>query len=266
MNFNNKKNAVKARERLKTYSDDKIEQIVNSVDLYNIYKHDIECANSYLSAAFADLVEQRNLSLMVLYLDKIEEYLRIDILEKILANEYMCKICADVIKENIKGFYDNDVLLEIARRYAPFCNSKEELSIFIMQIKLDAYTKMDYLSKNKIVEEIEKVINAYDELFEQRKFLISAIDEVFGLDGETWLEGGLNKEEIEKKERNVKLFNYRDLEKLANDNGYQLVRVKGSHHIFKKEEERENLTIPKHSKDLGKGLSVKIQKQINGDR
>ena len=48
--------------------------------------------------------------------------------------------------------------------------------------------------------------------------------------------------------------------KLLEERGYILVRVKGSHHLYAKQNERP-IPVPMHgSKDLGKGLFLKILK------
>ena len=51
-----------------------------------------------------------------------------------------------------------------------------------------------------------------------------------------------------------------DLIKLLTEDGWVLVRVKGSHHQFKHPVKTNLVTVPHPKKDLGKGLVTKIRK------
>ncbi|WP_077322998.1 type II toxin-antitoxin system HicA family toxin [Streptococcus pseudoporcinus] len=56
---------------------------------------------------------------------------------------------------------------------------------------------------------------------------------------------------------------YKELAKIAKENGWDEVRVRGSHHHFMKKEISKIVTIPIHgNKDLGKGLEKKIPKDL----
>ena len=60
--------------------------------------------------------------------------------------------------------------------------------------------------------------------------------------------------------KNRKLFNYRELNKLAKDNGFSKVRQRGDHGIFKKLD-GTTIVIPQ-GRDIGASLSFTIQKDI----
>lgn len=62
------------------------------------------------------------------------------------------------------------------------------------------------------------------------------------------------------KDRNMKIFDYKDMIKLAELNNYTLDRVCGDHMIYKNIESFKIVVIPAHA--LGFGLMKKIQKQI----
>lgn len=67
--------------------------------------------------------------------------------------------------------------------------------------------------------------------------------------------------EINKRKPNRRATNAKDMMKLATENGFEFIRQTGSHRVYNKE--GKVTIIPVHgSKDLGKGLSHKIQKQI----
>lgn len=55
----------------------------------------------------------------------------------------------------------------------------------------------------------------------------------------------------------------KEMVKLAEANGWEEIRVNGSHHHLKKEGFSKIVTIPVHgNKDLGKGLEKKILKDL----
>lgn len=54
---------------------------------------------------------------------------------------------------------------------------------------------------------------------------------------------------------------FRELHKLLADDGWQLVRVQGSHHIYKHSRKAATLTVPRHQGDLKIGLANAILKQ-----
>ena len=58
-----------------------------------------------------------------------------------------------------------------------------------------------------------------------------------------------------------KITDRKELMELAKNNGFELVRVCGSHHIYR-DTNGKITVIPLHTTDIGKGLSHNIQKQI----
>jgi predicted RNA binding protein YcfA (HicA-like mRNA interferase family) len=52
-----------------------------------------------------------------------------------------------------------------------------------------------------------------------------------------------------------------ELIKLLAKDGWQLDRVRGSHHVFKHPTKTGHITVPHPKKDLGKGLVAAIRKQ-----
>lgn len=69
---------------------------------------------------------------------------------------------------------------------------------------------------------------------------------------------------INEKEKNgikyEKIFNYKELNKLATSNLFEYKYSNGSHQIFENKNTKKIVVIPAH--EIGKGLSIKIQKQI----
>lgn len=57
------------------------------------------------------------------------------------------------------------------------------------------------------------------------------------------------------------LTNSRDIKRRLEDEGWQLERVSGSHHVFKHSAKRDTIVLPHPRKDLGRGLVRAIYKQ-----
>jgi predicted RNA binding protein YcfA (HicA-like mRNA interferase family) len=65
----------------------------------------------------------------------------------------------------------------------------------------------------------------------------------------------------------LKAISGKDLAKLARKKGWELVRVQGSHHIFKKQDRTERLVIPIHgNKTLKSGLQRSLDENHSGIR
>ena len=53
----------------------------------------------------------------------------------------------------------------------------------------------------------------------------------------------------------------REVIKVLEKNGFELDRVKGSHHIYYHAETRKRIVVPVHKRDLPKGTLLEILKQ-----
>ena len=60
---------------------------------------------------------------------------------------------------------------------------------------------------------------------------------------------------------NIHTMKSADLIKELEKAGWQLDRVRGSHHVFKHPEKQGHLIVPHPKKDLGKGLVAAIRKR-----
>lgn len=60
----------------------------------------------------------------------------------------------------------------------------------------------------------------------------------------------------------MKPWTFADACRAARARGWVLVRAKGSHYVFKKSGEPEDLPIPFHRGDLKPGLQRKIMRQL----
>lgn len=105
---------------------------------------------------------------------------------------------------------------------------------------------------NSVLDEVitpyKKAIN--EEINKVEKILKDKHDEI---------ESTKNIEEISKTQTK-KIFNYKEMDRLIKANGYEPVRQTGDHKIYSNVNGK-SIPVPQHI--LGKGLSVKIQKQIS---
>ncbi|MBK5962365.1 toxin HicA [Rhodoplanes elegans] len=62
------------------------------------------------------------------------------------------------------------------------------------------------------------------------------------------------------------LTNSNDIRRRLERDGWIVVRVKGSHHVFKHPRSPETIVLPHPKKDLGPGLVRAIYKQARWDR
>ena len=70
-----------------------------------------------------------------------------------------------------------------------------------------------------------------------------------------------NAEGISHQEVQMISIKFKDIEKLLFANGFVCVRVKGSHHQYKKAGHRGTVTVPCHGKDIAIGTLLSIEKQ-----
>lgn len=58
-------------------------------------------------------------------------------------------------------------------------------------------------------------------------------------------------------------YNFKKLSKMANNKGFKVIRIKGSHYQFLKDETGELVTIPNHGKQaIAKGTAQRILKVL----
>lgn len=52
----------------------------------------------------------------------------------------------------------------------------------------------------------------------------------------------------------------KEMMQLLESNGFELIRVNGSHHFFENKETNKRVVVPAHAKDLKKGTEQRILK------
>lgn len=181
-------------------------------------------------------------------------------------NVLMCELFDDISLLNKK----RDVLVN-------------ELSIALDSVAIKAHQLGVYIPLEKVQTSYKQVQHTFIQEF-KRYWRMSAVDLVEQVNESFLLAQSLMLQEVRKldslnskqqqlDDTNVvelpivnkveyrKITDRKELMKLAQDNGYELVRICGSHHIFK-DADGKVVVIPLHSTDIQKGLSHAIQKQV----
>lgn len=153
----------------------------------------------------------------------------------------------------------------------------------MLAIKLiSKYETAFNLVTDEKINELDQEISDFENLYKYKIFemvkgikfkeigVIETLDEFLALDKYLDDEGNLrltldtdknNPEDVVTENFYKNIFNYRDLNRLAEQKGFIKVRQKGDHGIFKDEE--GNTTVIPQGRRVGKGLSCKIQKTVN---
>lgn len=119
----------------------------------------------------------------------------------------------------------------------------------------DIFIVSEIDGKKYLIADVEDYIDIYDNLDDENEV---GEERVFYRDA--WLEKDKTGIVTEKRESVNKIFDYKEMERLAIKNGYKYSRSSGDHNIYTHEISRKSIVIPAH--ELGKGLMLNIQKQI----
>lgn len=256
MKFNMSKQAISKRKELQERYYDKVLLIVDEIMVYNLYKKELDNLGILLNNCFLDLYINCNEESTIEYLDIIEKVLLGDNIQKILKHpEQLALDVINVFTDDFKDVFNRNEFTMIANEYKTFANNKFELKMVMDILNRNTIKSVSTLVEQKVEDEVNSLYNHFNSLAEFRAKLYDEIYNVFKLDDDEIEE----QEEIQVTEQWLNLYSFRELEKLVIDKGYKLNRVRGSHHIYTKDGCKP-IVIPKHTTDIGKCLSIKIQK------
>lgn len=169
--------------------------------------------------------------------------------------------------------YDKAFLSFFQLKFDSFRDSCLEFVKFTDSTVLDElYVNILYGMKSHVVSNASECI--FDVLGKEIAINKKSIDEGFLRDfGVTFFENstGENKDLVESNslvdeiepsycDGFTFIDDYKDLNKIANENGFELVRCNGDHGIFKSS---NGMVVIPQGRSIGKGLSIKIQKTID---
>lgn len=192
------------------------------------------------------------------YIDKVSAATAIEDVEYIMNNiGELSPIIAEAITdfENQVDTYFYSRKTEILRlansklKYTKPCNQKEALLIKRnIELFLRRGANMVRKDINIAHKEALQLVDDLDKLVTAKRIELSNIE--------------LNDlSEVDKKKLELgKIFDYKDMIRLAEENGFIYDRTSGDHMIYKNEDTYRIVVIPAHT--LGYGLMCKIQRQI----
>lgn len=151
----------------------------------------------------------------------------------------------------VRGFYD-----EIYDIVLPFCKYLEDTNSLFKRLshwKTKIFGTFLALDMNKIAEEND-ILGENVKLLQQEKARI--IGDLTALREQSKVQVVLQPKENEIK----RIFDYKEMNKLAETNGYTFSRFNGDHKVYIHQESNKIVVIPQH--DLKYGIMCNIQKQI----
>lgn len=178
--------------------------------------------------------------------------------------------------EAIKNYmgYENELAKEVKELVEPFIKPKmdeiEELIlgtsyINLHQVSRNMFLQMQMLNKNinyLLVQIINQTLTTYKDIIYEEFTKVLEMSRKVDQKFDEIVDKKISDFEKMEKFKTQKIFDHKKLDKLIKDLGYQATRQTGSHKIYENEQGK-SVPVPQHSRDLGKGLSMKIQKQIN---
>lgn len=257
-------------------SDITVDIILECIDIFderlNRSSHEMNKIYNRFMSSFNDNLAVSDLELLVktTHLDMLKEIEQI--LDNIKLNtETYEKLLKDLVKETRKG----DVITSQFCRFMNNLSLKAEWQLYkqnitgglkrqVNNVLADNYDMLndkftEYM--NNILEYITlRYPSGTSEFSESFAELVKLINEDSPL-----LESILAEQDLEEDDdfeiiEIPNLENYREINKLAEDNGYEKIRQQGDHGIFM--DENNNLVVIPQGRKVGKGLSKKICKQI----
>lgn len=194
---------------------------------------------------------------------------------------YCRQTCVDYMNDRVKNFlsdssdskefaflyfYDSAFLKSFKFKFEKFKDNCLEFIKFTDEsMTEDCFHHIVHLLKPRVIKIVSKNL---DELYDNKIDLdVKSICE--GLLRDIGIKLGntdkvIYEELIEEEEYEEQLItfidDYKELNKMAEDNGFVYVRCNGDHGIFKS---NNGMVVIPQGRSIGKGLSVKIQKNIN---
>lgn len=244
----------------------------NTINQFNIQQWQKKKLNDFLLLNlaildYADKVVEENIQ-QILVRATTEDMSTDDYIEAVVCHELQINTLSEKIFEAYKRMFDDNLVYKEIR-YCKKCNLKYPALKKLLMFNLNKATFIAETTVDILYQVASEVNNLFKE--ESCCFKLRIDDDMakrLGLDedkqntlsSDIFAENDIkevNTKDIIKYEADV-----RKLEQVVLELGYNLARQTGSHRIYKNKSGRE-VIIPFHTnKDLGKGLSLKIQKEI----
>ena len=186
--------------------------------------------------------------------------------------ENSLQVCSDVSYQLITN--EHNVLRELEKQALSIAETRKEFNIIKYRLikirnKTIKYVR-DYeddidMKLDELISEKREQIKAYliENIEEENKKQLDELQQEYC---KIYLDSSIKKnKKVYKENRDIeKIFDYKDMSKQAEDNGYIYKWSRGSHNIYEHKASKKIIVIPAHS--LGIGLSKKILKQIEANK
>lgn len=242
----------------------------NIINQFNIQQWQKKKLNDFLLLnlailEYADKLVEENIQ-QILVRATTEDMSTDDYIEAVVNHELQINTLSEKIFEAYKRMFDDNLVYKEIR-YCKKCNLKYPALKKLLMFNLN---KATFIAETT-VEILYQVASELNNIFKENYCFKLRIDDDMakrlGLDEDN--QNALSSDIVatnDVKEVDTQEIKYeadvRKLESVALELGYNLVRQTGSHRIYKNKSGRE-IVIPYHTnKDIGKGLSLKIQKKI----
>lgn len=172
----------------------------------------------------------------------------------------------DLLEKCIDCYYDEitiikDCLYEMSIKCLPYIRNEKELYLMSNRLSLfsrtidNQYRNLNSELKYGFAQDFSRCIK---ELVEEKVYGLLKSEDLPENNNDTDDTLGNNKSIPIKK-----IFDYKEMESLALKNGFSYKWSNGSHNIYEHNKSKKIVVIPAH--ELGLGLSIKIQKQIQSN-
>lgn len=243
----------------------------NTINQFNIQQWQKKKLNDFLLLNlaildYADKVVEENIQ-QILVRATTEDMSTDDYIEAVVNHELQINTLSEKIFEAYKRMFDDNLVYKEIR-YCKKCNLKYPALKKLLMFNLNKATFIAETTIDILYQIASEVNNLFKE--ESYCFKLRIDDDMakrLGLDEDN--QNTLSSDMVatnDIKEIDTQEIKYeadvRKLEQVVLELGYSLIRQTGSHRIYKNKGGSE-VVIPFHTnKDLGKGLSLKIQKEI----
>ena len=243
----------------------------NTINQFNIQQWQKKKLNDFLLLnlailEYADKLVEENIQ-QILVRATTEDMTTDDYIEAVVCHELQINTLSEKIFEAYKRMFDDNLVYKEIR-YCKKCNLKYPALKKLLMFNLNKATFIAETTIDILYQIASEVNNLFKE--ESYCFKLRIDDDMakrLGLDEDN--QNTLNADIVATnniKEVDTQEIKYeadvRKLEQVVLELGYSLIRQTGSHRIYKNKSGCE-IVIPFHTnKDLGKGLSLKIQKKI----
>lgn len=213
-----------------------------------------------------EFVDYKYSNIRILF-DRLEEKINLILTEDVTNEENINRMCEIYIAIDfaLKNLFDlcevideqfdkemKDIMQIYVNACSVFSNSKTEVMQNAFCFLFNFRKSFVSWAEDIIFENAEKLDNRHEEMRPSLDYIFDKIRE------------NENEEENEIINKTKKLYvsKSRELEQMCIENGYEFKSQNGSHKKYQHKKSKKCVVVPIHSKDIGFGLSFKIQQEI----